>query len=60
LAPAISKATLSGVAVVVALIGTELDPQGLDEQARRLADSGAAVFTSNAAAARCAVELVVA
>jgi FdrA protein len=60
LAPAIAGAITAGLAVVVALIGTEADPQGLDDQGRRLAGAGAAVFTSNAAAARRAVELVVA
>lgn len=52
LAPAVREAAARGVAVVVALIGTEGDPQGLLAQAARLNEAGAAVFTSNAAAAR--------
>ena len=51
LAPAIAAA---GVPVVVALIGTENDPQGLHHQAEALYAAGASVFTSNAAAARYA------
>jgi FdrA protein len=60
LAPAVADASKAGLAVVIALIGTEIDPQGLDDQGARFAAAGAAVFASNAAAARCAVELVVA
>jgi FdrA protein len=52
LVPAIEGALARGVAVVVALVGTEGDPQGLRAQAARLNAAGAAVFTSNAAAAR--------
>ncbi|MEW9530344.1 FdrA family protein [Microbispora sp. NPDC049125] len=52
LAPAIAEAGARGVAVVVALVGTDGDPQGLRAQAARLNEAGAAVFTSNAAAAR--------
>ncbi|MGH3343582.1 MAG: FdrA family protein, partial [Carbonactinosporaceae bacterium] len=44
--------------VVVALIGSPRDPQGLEGQARALQDAGAHVFLSNAAAARHAVALV--
>ena len=59
LAPAITAATAaSGLRVVVALIGTRDDPQGVDAQAERLRAAGAAVFASNAAAARHAVALV--
>ncbi|MGI9612198.1 MAG: FdrA family protein [Acidimicrobiales bacterium] len=43
------------VPVYVALIGTSDDPQGRDAQARALADAGASVFLSNAAAVRAAV-----
>lgn len=49
LAPAIAAA---GVPVVIALIGTEGDPQGLRRQAEALYAAGASVFTSNAEAAR--------
>ncbi|KWX00748.1 FdrA family protein [Carbonactinospora thermoautotrophica] len=43
--------------VVVALVGTEADPQGLARQARTLCGAGAYVFASNASAARHAVAL---
>ncbi|TDD71383.1 FdrA family protein [Jiangella aurantiaca] len=46
------------LAVVVALIGSADDPQGLEEQARALRDAGASVHLSNAAAARAAIALV--
>jgi FdrA protein len=46
------------VPVVVALVGTRDDPQGLRQQAALLNDAGAWVFRSNAAAARCAVDLL--
>ncbi|MEU6428991.1 FdrA family protein [Microbispora sp. NPDC046973] len=52
LAPAIRDAVTRGVDVVVAVVGTDGDPQGLRAQAARLNEAGAAVFTSNAAAAR--------
>jgi succinyl-CoA synthetase alpha subunit len=63
LAPAIraahERATADGreVAVVVSLVGTSGDPQGLERQATALAAAGASVHLSNAAAARKAVEL---
>jgi FdrA protein len=44
--------------VLVSLIGTPADPQGLQEQAEMLAGAGAEVFASNAQAARRARELV--
>jgi FdrA protein len=44
--------------VVVALIGTEADPQGWSRQADALAGAGAAVFASNAAATRYAISLL--
>ncbi len=46
------------LAVVVACIGTRRDPQGLAAQAGALAEAGAVVFASNAAAARHAVSLL--
>ncbi|MEU8172615.1 FdrA family protein [Microbispora hainanensis] len=52
LAPAVRDAVARGVDVVVAVVGTDGDPQGLRAQAARLNEAGAAVFTSNAAAAR--------
>ncbi|SEE75869.1 hypothetical protein [Jiangella alba] len=64
LAPAIVRArNVAGargrdLAVVVALVGTADDPQGLEEQARALRDAGASVHLSNAAAARAAIALV--
>lgn len=63
LAPAIVRArNIAGargrdLAVVVALVGTADDPQGLEEQARALRDAGASVHLSNAAAARTAIAL---
>lgn len=47
-----------GLPVVVSLTGTRADPQGLARTAAVLADAGAAVHLSNAAATRLAVELV--
>jgi FdrA protein len=44
--------------VVIALIGTEGDPQGWSRQADALAAAGAAVFSSNAAATRYALDLL--
>jgi FdrA protein len=44
--------------VVVALIGTEGDPQGWSRQADALAAAGCAVFASNAAATRYALDLL--
>lgn len=58
LAPAVADAVGRGVAVVVSLCGTPGDPQDRDAQAGALAGAGAAVFGSNAAAARHAVRLV--
>ncbi len=48
----------SGREIVVSLCGTAGDPQGLHRQATALADAGAAVFASNAEAARYAVSRV--
>jgi FdrA protein len=45
------------LAVVISLIGTASDPQGLERQAVALRDAGASVHLSNALAARKAVEL---
>ncbi|TFV58323.1 FdrA family protein [Geodermatophilus sp. DF01-2] len=55
LAPALQAA---GLPAVVALIGTEADPQGWSRQADALAAAGAAVFASNAAATRHALDLL--
>jgi len=49
-----------GAAVVVSLIGTRADPQGLDRQAAAMQAAGAHVFGSNAAAARYACGLIAA
>ncbi|MEU8195731.1 FdrA family protein [Microbispora amethystogenes] len=57
LAPEVRDAVARGVDVVVALVGADGDPQGLRAQAARLNEAGAAVFTSNAAAARHARRL---
>ncbi len=56
--PAVTSATDAGLQVVVAVIGSRGDPQRTAVQAERLAAAGAAVFASNAAAARHAVALV--
>lgn len=56
LAPLIGAA---GVPVVVSLVGTKADPQGLDAQAATLQQAGAHVFSSNAQAARFACDLVI-
>jgi FdrA protein len=58
LVPALTRAVQAGVPVVVALIGTDGDPQGWTRQADALADAGAAVFASNSAATRYAVDLL--
>lgn len=63
LVPALQKAQASasddsrGLAIVVSLCGSRGDPQGRDRQAGAFADAGAAVYLSNAAASRAAVEL---
>ena len=44
--------------VVVACVGTDADPQPLSAQAEQLAEAGAHVFASNAAAVRQAVSLL--
>jgi FdrA protein len=44
--------------VVVAVIGTAADPQGLDRQVEALAEAGAEVHLSNANATRRACELL--
>ena len=44
--------------VVVALVGTEGDPQGWSRQADALAAAGAAVFASNSAATRYVLDLL--
>jgi FdrA protein len=55
LAPALRTA---GLPAVVALVGTEADPQGWSRQADVLAAAGAAVFSSNAQATRHALDLL--
>jgi FdrA protein len=55
LAPALARVRQP---VVVAVVGTAADPQGLDRQVRALADAGAEVHLSNARATRRAVELI--
>jgi FdrA protein len=61
LAPALAaarQASATPLPVVVALVGTEGDPQGWSRQADALAAAGAAVFASNAAATRYALDLL--
>jgi FdrA protein len=55
LAPAIAEISQP---VVVAVVGTAHDPQGLERQVRVLSDAGAEVHLSNAAATRRAIELL--
>jgi len=58
LAPVIDAATEQDVAVVVSLIGTRGDTQGLEQTAKQLQSAGADVYLSNAAAASVATGLV--
>ena len=59
LAPALTAARAAAdLPVVVALVGTEADPQGWSRQADALAAAGAAVFASNSAAVRYALQLL--
>ncbi|HEU0286717.1 MAG TPA: FdrA family protein [Nocardioidaceae bacterium] len=58
LGPAIRSAVEDDVPVVVALVGTAADPQGVEAQGTALAAAGAEVFASNAEATRRAVALV--
>ncbi|MGZ4547200.1 MAG: FdrA family protein [Blastococcus sp.] len=59
LVPALTAArSRADLPVVVALIGTEGDPQGWSRQADALAAAGAAVFASNSAAVRYALDLL--
>jgi FdrA protein len=53
-------AALKGVSqpVVITVVGTELDPQGLRRQVQTLVDVGSEVHLSNADATRRAVELI--
>ncbi|MBN6054395.1 FdrA family protein [Nonomuraea sp. RK-328] len=55
LAPAVARCPAA--AVVVALVGTEGDPQDLHRQAAAFREAGASVFVSNAQAARYARDL---
>ncbi len=59
LAPAITAARAERpIPVIVSLIGTDLDPQGLDAQRDALVAAGAEVYLSNAAATRRALDLI--
>ena len=58
LAEAVVRATAAGVPVVVSLIGTRDDPQGLDAQRATLERAGAWVHLSNAAATTAALDLL--
>ncbi len=58
LAPALHAARDAGVPVVVSVTGTRDDPQGLRAQVAALHGAGAWVHLSNAAAARCALDLL--
>jgi FdrA protein len=58
LAEPVRRATAAGVPVVVSLVGTRDDPQGLRRQAATLNDAGAWVYRSNAQAAAAALDLL--
>jgi FdrA protein len=59
LVPALTAARAARhLPVVIALVGTEGDPQGWSRQADALAAAGAAVFASNSAATRYALDLL--
>ncbi len=59
LAPAIADARRDrAIPVIVSLVGTDLDPQGLAHQVEALTAAGAEVHVSNAAATRRAIQLV--
>jgi len=59
LAPAITAARSErAIPVIVSLVGTDLDPQGLDAQRDALVAAGAEVHLSNAAATRRALDLL--
>jgi FdrA protein len=58
LAPAIETCRQRAIPVVVTCIGTDLDPQRLDQQVERLVGAGAELHFSNAGAARRAVALL--
>jgi FdrA protein len=67
LAPAIRAARTAtrsergrALPIVVSLCGTSGDPQGLEDQAHAFVDAGAAVYLSNAEAARAAGRMTVA
>lgn len=57
LAPAVAEAVRQGKAVVVTVVGTDLDPQGLARQVAQLQEAGALVAPTNAQAARWAAAL---
>ncbi|KQV64843.1 FdrA family protein [Nocardioides sp. Root122] len=59
LAPAIAAARAErAIPVVVSLVGTDLDPQGLDATRDALVAAGAEVHLSNASATRRALDLI--
>lgn len=58
LGPGVAAAVARGVRVVVALVGSGGDPQGLEAQAETLRAAGASVFASNARAAGYAADTV--
>ena len=60
LAPAIESAVRrpTPLSIVVSLVGTADDPQGLTRQAQALSAAGALVYLSNAEAARYAASLI--
>ncbi len=58
LAATLAAAPHDAPAVVVALVGTQADPQDMDSQAKKLTDAGAYVFAAHAQAVRHALALL--
>jgi FdrA protein len=58
LADPVRRAVAAGLPVVVAVVGTGDDPQDTRAQCAALTAAGAAVFLSNAAATRAAIDLL--
>jgi FdrA protein len=58
LVQSLAKAKSHNVGLFVSVVGTQGDPQGYAAQRQMLADAGIAVFTSNAAATRAALQSV--
>lgn len=57
LAPACEKLVAGGLPVVVYVLGTDADPQGLESQRHRLEEAGCIIAPTNARAARAALAI---